>query len=189
MKETEICELLKSAYGLVNAPFLWYSELKETLLTLGFVMSPLDPCLFVLQSADGTVNGLLGTHVDDGLCCGDSVFDAAIGKLEAKFPFGAKRYKDFLFTGIHIHQDDEFNIQLDQQEYVRSIDPIQIDRCRRKQEQQEVSETERQALRGLIGSLQYAATNSRPDIAARLSSCNQRSTVPRFLICLRETDC
>ena len=169
LKETEVCELLKSAYGLVNAPFLWYTELKETLLSLGFCMSPLDPCLFVLQGVDGTVHGILGTHVDDGLCGGDQVFDAAIEKLEQKCPFGAKRQKDFLFTGIHIAQDDEYNIHLDQKEYVRGIEPIQIERTRRKQEQLDVTETERQGLRGLIGSLQYAATNSRPDIAARLS--------------------
>ena len=32
LKEQEICELLKSAYGLVNAPYLWYQELKDSLL-------------------------------------------------------------------------------------------------------------------------------------------------------------
>ena len=40
----ECCELLKSAYGLVNAPLLWYEELKTALINLNFVMSPLDPC-------------------------------------------------------------------------------------------------------------------------------------------------
>ena len=48
MKESEICELLKSAYGLVNAPYLWYQELKECLLQLDFQISPLDKCLFSL---------------------------------------------------------------------------------------------------------------------------------------------
>lgn len=32
-----------------------------------------------------------------------------------------------------------------------------------------MEEKERQALRGLVGSLQYAATNTRPDISAKLS--------------------
>ena len=43
LKEEEACELLKSAYGLVNAPYLWYQELKDELLRLNFRMSPLDP--------------------------------------------------------------------------------------------------------------------------------------------------
>ena len=169
LKETEICELLKSAYGLVNAPFLWYSEMKDYLLYLGFVMSPLDPCVFVLADQQGHLHEAIGTHVDDGLCFGDSVFDAALTQLESRYPFGAKREKDFVFTGIHIFQDDQYNIHLDQTEYIRNIEPISIDRSRRKQEQLEVTEGERQGLRGLIGSLQYAASNSRPDISARLS--------------------
>ena len=68
----ECCELLKSAYGLVNAPLLWYEELKTALLSLNFVMSPLDPCLFVLPKASGQgIHGVVGMHVDDGLGAGD----------------------------------------------------------------------------------------------------------------------
>ena len=38
LKPWECCELLKSAYGLVNAPLLWYEELKTSLLNLGFIV-------------------------------------------------------------------------------------------------------------------------------------------------------
>jgi hypothetical protein len=169
MREDEICELLKSAYGLVNAPYLWYQELKESLLALNFQMSPLDPCVFTLADDTGYVHGAIGMHVDDGLCAGDQTFQAALQKLETKFPFGSKRCRDFTFTGIHIEQDESGDIHLDQTSYVQNIDPIHIDRHRRKDEQTTVNELERQGLRGLISSLQYAATNTRPDIAARLS--------------------
>eukprot|EP00435_Cladocopium_sp_Y103_P037596 s1533_g10.t1 len=108
-------------------------------------------------------------HVDDGLCAGDGVFMKVLQKLEEKFPFGSKRDTCFTFTGIRIQQDKEFNIHLDQEEYVRNIKPIPIDRHRRKLEQEPVLESEKQNLRGLIGSLQYAATNTRPDVSARLS--------------------
>ena len=37
LKEQEICELLKSAYGLVNAPYLWYQELKDTFWNYSFL--------------------------------------------------------------------------------------------------------------------------------------------------------
>ena len=56
----------------------------------------------------------IGTHVDDGLCFGDSVFDAALTQLESRYPFGAKKESDFVFTGIHISQDAQYNIHLDQ---------------------------------------------------------------------------
>ena len=169
LKDEEICELLKSAYGLVNAPYLWYQELKEMLVSLGFTISPLDPCLFVLADESGFVHGALGVHVDDGLCFGDKIFDTVIQQLEARFPFGSKREKEFTFTGLHLRQDEYYNIHIDQTEYVMAIEPIQIDRHRRKDENQVVLENERQQLRAVIGSLQYAATNTRPDVAARLS--------------------
>lgn len=169
LKPNEICELLKSAYGLVNAPFLWYQELRETLLTLGFSISPLDPCLFTLQGQNGVVHGHIGIHVDDGLCCGDAIFDKAITDLEKRFPFGTKRDGKFTFTGISIHQEQNGKIHLDQRDYINNIAPINIPRERRKGEDSVVTESERQELRGLIGSLQYAASNTRPDISSRLS--------------------
>ena len=169
MKSNETCELLKSAYGLVNAPYLWYVELKETLLQMNFQMNPMDPCLFSLVDAHGQVHGLIGMHVDDGLCCGDEIFERTLAQLEKKFPFGSKREQDFIFTGIQIQQDKNFNIHLNQRDYILAIDAIPIDRQRRKQEDLPVTEGERQNLRGIIGSLQYAASNTRPDLSARLS--------------------
>ena len=169
MNNNETCELLKSAYGLVNAPYLWYVELKETLLQMDFQMNPMDPCLFSLVGKQGQVHGLIGMHVDDGLCCGDEHFERVLSRIEAKFPFGSKREREFTFTGIQIQQDDNFNIHLNQQEYILAIEPIPIDRQRRKQESLSVTDEERQHLRGIIGSLQYAASNTRPDLSARLS--------------------
>ena len=48
--------------------------------------------------------------------------------------------------------------------------PIPIDVNRKSQPSLKVTEEERGLLRGLIGSLQYAATNTRPDLASRLSA-------------------
>ena len=144
-------------------------ELKECLLSLNFQISPLDPCLFSLVDEHGAVHGLIGVHVDDGLCAGDEVFDRALQQLEIRYPFGSKRDTNFTFTGIQLTQDKQFNIFLSQRDYIFAIEAIPIERQRRKQESLPVTEGERQNLRGLIGSLQYAATNTRPDLSARLS--------------------
>ena len=166
----ECCELLKSAYGLCNAPLLWYEELKNALVSLGFVMSPLDPCTFVLpKKGQSGIHGLVGIHVDDGLGAGDDTFNRAIQQLEARYPFGSKLQDDFTFTGIHIHQNWDGSIELDQQKYIEDIPPINIDRSRRTTPEELITEKERQALRGLVGSIQYAATNTRPDLSAKLS--------------------
>ena len=81
---------------------------------------------------------------------------------------------DFVFTGIHLSQRSDKGIVLSQSEYVKNIKPIHIDPNRKSQRVASVNEDERQQLRALIGSLQYAATNTRPDLASRLSYLQSR---------------
>eukprot|EP00435_Cladocopium_sp_Y103_P054548 s1984_g17.t1 len=166
----ECCQLLKSAYGLCNAPLLWHEELKGALLSLNFVMSPLDPCTFVLPKKDQPgIHGLVGIHVDDGLGAGDETFNKAIHMLESRYPFGSKRQDDFVFCGIHIHQNWDGSIELDQEKYIEDIPPIEVERHRRQTPDEAITEKERQAFRGLVGSIQCAASNTRPDLSAKLS--------------------
>ena len=169
LADDEIVQLLKGAYGRVDAPLLWFREFQKGLLELQFTQSPFDPCLFTLQDKRGQTCGLIGIHVDDGLCCGTPEFHAKLKQLEAKYPFGSRKDRDFTFTGLHIQQHQDYSITVDQTKYVKAIEPIHINSQRRHDPQQPVTEDERQQLRGLIGSLQYASTNSRPDLGSRLS--------------------
>lgn len=171
LKDNEVCQLVKGAYGLVDAPFLWYKTLQAELLSLGFVAAPFDPCVFLLWSHEHEKpQGILGIHVDDGLCGGNEQFHELIAKLEKKYPFGSRKLGKFTFTGIDLHQNADKSISLTQSSYVRNIKPISINPARRNQEEEKVTEEERQQLRGLIGSLQFAGVNTRPDLASRLSS-------------------
>ena len=170
LNPNEICKLEKGAYGLVDAPYLWYQAILEELLKLGFEQSPFDPCLFILRdSSTGTPDGILGLHVDDGLCAGNQRFLDKLTLLEQKYPFGTKRVNQFTFTGIDMQQTPDGTIHLSQSKYIRNIDPIKINPDRRKQLDQKVTEEERQHLRALIGSIQYAAVHTRPDLSSRLS--------------------
>ena len=178
LREHEVCELLKSAYGLINAPILWYQELKGTLLSLGFQMSPLDPCVFVLPKQSRSnqpmkevcgIHGIIGIHVDDGIRGGDQIFHFKLKQLEAKYPFGSHRKRDMIFTGLRIRQEANHEIFVDQRDYIQDIPSIQVPRERRADPKSPVTSHELQALRGLIGSLQYAASNTRPDLSCKLS--------------------
>ena len=170
LKENEVCKLDKSAYGLIDAPFLWYKTLCEELRELGFQASPFDPCLYVLRHPETKeLSGALGIHVDDGIHGGDAYFHSQISKLETKYPFGSKKSKSFTFTGIEMYQHPDKSIELSQTKYVNHISPIAIRPERKSQENEPVTEEERHNLRGLVGSLQYAAVHTRPDIASALS--------------------
>jgi len=170
LREDEVCKLDKSAYGLIDAPLLWFQTLKEELTKLHFVPAPFDPCTYVLRHPETKeLAGILGIHVDDGIFGGDSFFHHQISKLEKKYPFGSKKSRSFTFTGIDLHQNPNGSIDLSQTKYINSIPAIALSSERRAQNTSPVTERERQALRGLIGSLQYGAVHTRPDISCSLS--------------------
>ena len=71
LQPNEVCKLEKGAYGLIDAPYMWYKAILEQLLELGFQQSPFDPCVFILRDPKTRIpDGILGLHVDDGLCGG-----------------------------------------------------------------------------------------------------------------------
>ena len=73
-----IVELLKALYGCVESAKLWYDLLSSTLLADGFIVNPLDPCIF-----NKIVDGLQITvvvYVDDIFI--SSLNKSAIDSLE-----------------------------------------------------------------------------------------------------------
>ena len=170
LKSDEVAQLKKGAYGLVDAPFLWFCALQTELHNLGFESSPFCPCTFVLRDPNTQgIAGILGMHVDDGLGGGNQFFQEKIDLLEQKYPFGSKKTSAFTFTGIEMAQRGDHSIVLNQSSYVRKIPAINLEVNRKTLDDEPVTEEERLLLRGLIGSLQYAAVNTRPDISSRLS--------------------
>ena len=127
LKPREICKLEKGAYGLVDAPYMWFQAILEELLGLGFEQSPFDPCLFILRDQETLLpDGILGLHVDDGLCAGNNRFSQKTDLLEKKYPFGTKRVGQFTFTGIDVQQTPDGTIHLSQSKYICAIEPIKI---------------------------------------------------------------
>ena len=112
--------------------------------------------------------------MDDGLFAGNEEFHRRINLLESKYPFGSRKEKDFVFTGLHVHQKEDFSIRVDQTQYVKDINHINIPKERRSMPDDPITEDERQKLRGIIGSLQYASVNTRPDLGSRLSHLQSR---------------
>ena len=58
-------EIIKSIYGLTESAALWFKDLRDMLIELGYEqMIDADPCLFVHSSTNSSIN----IHVDDCLC-------------------------------------------------------------------------------------------------------------------------
>jgi hypothetical protein len=181
LDDDQVCALIGNAYGRVDTPLLFYKELSNQLQKLGFQVHPLEPCVYYLESwknGHRTLHGVLGTHVDDGICGGDDWFHSQIKQLRKSLPFGSYKQRKFVFTGIQLEQLPDFSIRACQEDYVNSIASIEIGKHRRSTPQEPVSEPEMSRLRGLIGSLQYATTNTRPDMAAKLGEIQVQLSQP-----------
>ena len=181
LPDDQVCALIGNAYGRVDAPLLFYKELSSQLQALGFKMHPLEPCVYYLESwknGQRILHGARGTHVDDGICGGDSWFHSRLELLRQKLPFGSYKQRKFVFTGIQLEQLPDFSIRANQTEYIKAIPHLEIGKHRRNLLQDPISEKEMSNLRGLIGSLQYATTNTRPDVAAKLGEIQVQLSRP-----------
>ena len=165
MKKNDQCQLQGGAYGRIDGPYLWYKSFRETLENHGFVCSPFDSCVFSLvtegPNQQPQVRGLLGIHVDDGIGGGDDHFCSVLQQIQKVYSFGAFQKRTFVFCGVRYFQWDDGSVELDQREYLERISPIQIPKHRRAEPLSPVTESERQEIRQLCGSLQYASVNTR----------------------------
>ena len=171
MENHQICLLEGNAYGRVDAPLLFYREFRKCLEEVGFTAHPLDNCLYLLRDPKDPkiLNGIVGTHVDDGLGAGNQKFNYALQQLQKKLPFGSHEKRKFRFTGLEIEQLPDFSIKVSQEKYVQRINPIDIPKPRRAEVDSPITPQELNKLRGICGSLQYAAVHSRPDVAAKVA--------------------
>ena len=59
LQPNEVCKLDKSAYGPIDAPYLWFQTLCDELIQLGTEPSPFDPCVYLLRHpANGRLSGI-----------------------------------------------------------------------------------------------------------------------------------
>ncbi|CAK8996448.1 Retrovirus-related Pol polyprotein from transposon RE1 (Retro element 1) (AtRE1) [Includes: Protease RE1, partial [Durusdinium trenchii] len=89
MKENEVVQVLKSCYGLVNAPANWYLCIRRTLAELNFTQSRSDPCLWFYYMETGDperpkeLAGYICSHVDDFIISGNEECEQWVEALQA----------------------------------------------------------------------------------------------------------
>ncbi|GJP74749.1 hypothetical protein CLOP_g5289 [Closterium sp. NIES-67] len=186
-----VCRLKKAIYGLKQAPRAWYHKLEEALLAGGFKKSECDPSLFLLQEKDEIL--MLLVYVDDILLFSAStaLLDSAEQMLEMQFKcskMGEVKY----YLGMHVERDVEKGVlRLHQRKYCEGLaekyglqdggkpatplpSGFTVEPCA---DEEVVGESDRKLFHSMVGSLNYAANHTRPDIAfstSRLASVVSR---------------
>ncbi|CAI6002189.1 unnamed protein product [Closterium sp. NIES-65] len=189
-----VCKLLKSLYGLKQSPLLWYLALNDVLVGAGWKKSQVDEALYFKVGEGGVACWVL-VYVDNLLAASSS---AAMLKelkelLEAAFELREiSPVQNYL--GLEIVRDmSAGKLWLHQQGYAdklrrRFIDEEQTERTLKTPvsvgayaeltfDDEEAQERQEEEYRQKVGSLQFAATTTRPDIAFACSKLGSGLTV------------
>ncbi|CAI7856241.1 unnamed protein product [Closterium sp. NIES-53] len=173
-----VLRLKKALYGLKQAPRQWYLKLRRVLEEIGFTPTTADHSLFML--GEGEQRSFMVVYVDDILIFSPSsdLVKEVMLKLQDKFKCKALSDVSF-YLGLHIERDVEKRcMRVHQRKYLEALaanfgqseghvaTPFPSGfKCVKGPEEESVGEEERRRFHSLVGSLMYAAVNTRPDVA------------------------
>ncbi|CAI7878350.1 unnamed protein product [Closterium sp. NIES-53] len=191
-----VLRLKNALYGLKQAPRQWYLKLRGVLEEIGFTPSTADLSLFML--GEGEQRSFIVVYVDDILIFSPSsdLVKEVMLKLQDKFKCKALGDVSF-YLWLHIERDVEKRcMRVHQRKYLEALaanfgqseghvaTPFPSGfKCVKGPEEESVGEEERRRFHSLVGSLMYAAVNTRPDSAfatgqlARVVQCSNEEQV------------
>lgn len=169
----------KSVYGTKDAPRGFWKQLHDDILACGLQEVPQEPCAYYLPGERGQICGLMGTHVDDLLWCGNDEMDAAMDQLQKKYNFRLTTSDEFKFCGRIIKQNEK-GIYVTCPAVLDRVKNVYISPQRRKQRGEMATNAEISQLRSVVGSWSWYSRTCRPDLAFgvnQLQAVQQRARV------------
>jgi hypothetical protein len=178
-----VWKLLRSVYGIRQAPNNWNHELNRFLLSLGFARLKSDPCIYVKRCRHSARLIVLGVFVDDIIPVFDQADDdeewqPVLRALQAKYQI-VDTGNATLVLGIRLTRDRASRtLRLDHAPYIaKMLKEFQMEQCNpvttpsgsyaisKADCPAEVDVQMRALYQRIVGSLNYAAISVRPDIA------------------------
>ncbi|SGY26808.1 BQ5605_C018g08798 [Microbotryum silenes-dioicae] len=172
----KVLQLHRSLYGLRQAGCIWNDEIDSALSALGYVATESDHCVYIRTTGD--VRHYIALYVDDLLMISPSLpeIERTLQGLEQRY--GVKRLGEAEYIlGIQIRRSPDGSISLSQEQYHKDVlarfgmsdahpvaTPMQSN-LRLEVELQPTPFPDRTRYLQAIGSLMYASTGTRPDLA------------------------
>lgn len=187
-----VVKLIKSIYGLREAPKLWYKTLASCLSSLGFKRLTSSECVFILRKRNKRV--LLLAYVDDlGMFGDQGLIEWVKVELQKRFKITDLGKSD-LFLGVTIQEDNE-SILLTQKPLIQRIiesanlvtakptrTPLPLSHplyaARRTLNGDDFKAMESVPFREILGSLLFLSTRTRPDISTAVSMLGKFASAP-----------
>ena len=173
-----LIQIIKGVFGLPESPRLFWLKMSEDVLASGFEACKYVPGAFVVRNNDGTLGGMLGVHVDDGLWGGKGKnWEKAANSLRSKLNFKHELRDKFELLGrrVTVKKDE---IIVDQYEYVQKIKSVFVPQHRRRQPLSALSAVEKTAFQSLTQQLAWPARCTMPGLAFLVSELQQHGGTP-----------
>ena len=169
----ELLRVVKSAYGLSEAPRLWYLRARELLVAAGFEELQMAKATFIKKGKDSKVEAILCLHVDDGLLITDrSQADKIQKSIDDRFAI--KEWKDLekepeTFLGVKTQYTTTGFID-DMTEYIAKVEFAKEE----TPSEAPLEGKQLSAFRRLIMQLRWPAHHVLPEYLFRVSDLAQR---------------
>ena len=158
---------LNTVGGLADGTRDWRNGSLAAARGLGFETSVLEPCVLVLRGSQQRYHGIIGVAVDDVAGGGDEVWEQAFSKLKKRFTIGHRDVGKGKFCSREVVQAAGGSMRVGQPAYIKSLDFVPMGKMRKEQ-------SEKVAMRSVLGALGYLASESRPDQSGPVSILQSR---------------
>jgi hypothetical protein len=183
-----VCLLNKSLYGLKQAARVWNQRIRKFLKDIGFTQTHADHCVYVNKDT----GIILAMWVDDLLIFGKNMDQINELKAQLQGQFEMKDLGDLkYFLGIHVTRNrEERSLTISQSAYIHQIlERFRMKNCKPadtpmaagcKLTKAAVGDllVDEKEYQSLVGSLMYAMTGTRPDLAYTVSQLSQYNAKP-----------
>ena len=172
----ELMKILRSAYGLVESPRLWYLRASKLLTTTPLEELPISKSSFVAAEGNKAWS-ILSLHVDDGLLFGDEA-DSRFQKLKNDINkmFAIKEWKSIplTFLGVDLKQK-KGELYDDMSNYIAKI-ALPNMKLEPRNDDKPLDAQQLTAYRQLVMRLRWLGQQSMPQLLYKTSKLAQRAT-------------
>jgi hypothetical protein len=184
-----IVKLKKAIYGCKESAKLWYDHISALITKLGFIVNPLEPCIF--NKMYGDIQCTICLYVDDLLitCVDEKIIDELIKELQSSFP-GLQANKSIVqsYLGMNLDFGKPGEVSISMKGYTEdllrqydvrtSVKTPALPNLFEIVESPLLPSDRRELFHTIVAKLLYLALRTRPDILTAVAFLTTRVHAP-----------
>ena len=188
--EGMVLRLIKAVYGTKQGGRVWYEEIRDTLVTMGYQHTEADHAVFIRDKGDNEPLSLIALYVDDITMAAKRLESIQRDKEALKARYQMSDLGEIAWIlGMHVTRDRQAgSITLSQEKYVEdvlecfgksSVHPISTPALANEHlKKLKAPKIEVKPYQHAIGSLMYPMLGTWPDLAFTIASLGRHVATP-----------